>query len=43
MGNTGKIFVIGMGPGNLEHMSPVALKAIEDADRIIGYKHTLNL
>ncbi len=43
MGNTGKIFVIGMGPGNLEHMSPVALKAIEDADRIIGYKTYIEL
>lgn len=43
MGNKGKIYVIGMGPGNLEHMSPVAYKAMEEADRIVGYKTYIEL
>lgn len=43
MSNPGKIYVIGMGPGNLDHMSPVALEAIENSDRIIGYKTYIEL
>lgn len=36
--SSGKIYVIGIGPGNREHMSMMALKAIEDSEVIIGYK-----
>jgi len=43
MSKSGKIYVIGMGPGNLDHMSPVALEAIENSDRIIGYKTYIEL
>lgn len=43
MNNYGKIYVVGMGPGNLDHMTPVALKAIEDSQRIVGYKTYIEL
>ena len=39
----GKIWVVGFGPGDLDHMTPAARRAIESADVIIGYKTYLNL
>ncbi len=36
--NRGKLSVIGTGPGNPEHITAAAQKAIQDADIIIGYK-----
>lgn len=38
MVNKGKIFVIGIGPGNLEHMSQRAIDAIKESEVVIGYK-----
>ncbi len=32
-----KLYVIGIGPGGREHMTLMALKAIEDSDAVIGY------
>ena len=32
-----KIFVVGIGPGNLNEMTPRALKAIEAAEVAAGY------
>lgn len=37
------IFVVGMGPGGMEDMTPRAFKAIEEADVIIGYKTYIEL
>lgn len=35
--NTGKIYVVGIGPGNDAGMTPQALEAISRADAIVGY------
>ncbi|KGG79928.1 cobalt-precorrin-3B C(17)-methyltransferase [Caloranaerobacter azorensis H53214] len=43
MNNKGKIYVVGIGPGNMEHMSLMALKAIEKSQVVIGYKTYINL
>ncbi|WP_427338817.1 precorrin-3B C(17)-methyltransferase [Caloranaerobacter sp. DY30410] len=43
MNNKGKIYVVGIGPGNMEHMSLMALKAIEKSQIVIGYKTYINL
>ncbi|PAB60780.1 precorrin-3B C(17)-methyltransferase [Anaeromicrobium sediminis] len=43
MENKGKIYVIGIGPGNLEHMSQRAKDAISESEVIIGYKTYTNL
>ncbi|VAW39793.1 Cobalt-precorrin-3 C(17)-methyltransferase, partial [hydrothermal vent metagenome] len=36
--NKGKLSVIGTGPGNPEHITAAARKAILEADIIIGYR-----
>lgn len=41
--NKGKIFVVGTGPGSLEHITPAARKAVEQADVIVGYGTYLDL
>lgn len=33
----GKLFLVGLGPGSLEHMSVKAQKVIEEADVVVGY------
>jgi|Deesub1362B_J571_1020462.scaffolds.fasta_scaffold00010_14 precorrin-4 C11-methyltransferase len=33
----GKLFIVGIGPGGKEHMSPLAYRSIEQADLIVGY------
>ncbi len=38
-----KIYVVGIGPGNREHMSMRAIEAIADAEVIIGYKTYIDL
>lgn len=38
-----KIYVVGMGPGVEEMMTPQAIKALEECDVIIGYTVYLNL
>lgn len=43
MENKGKIYVVGIGPGNREHMSLRAIEAIQCADIIIGYKTYIDL
>ncbi len=40
---TPKLCIVGTGPGSLQHLTPMAKKAIEDADVIIGYKTYLDL
>jgi precorrin-3B C17-methyltransferase len=39
----GKIFLVGIGPGAIDHMSLRALGVIKEADVIIGYRTYLNL
>ena len=41
--DTGKIFVVGTGPGSLEHITSAARKAVEQADVIVGYGTYLDL
>ncbi|MGE5532717.1 MAG: SAM-dependent methyltransferase, partial [Bacillota bacterium] len=36
-GSRGRISVVGIGPGNLEHLTPKALIEIESADVVVGY------
>ncbi|WP_432401682.1 precorrin-3B C(17)-methyltransferase [Wukongibacter sp. M2B1] len=43
MDTKGKVYVIGIGPGNRDQMSMMALKAIESSDAIVGYKTYVNL
>ena len=38
-----KIFVVGIGPGNPDDMTPKAKKAIEQADAVIGYSTYIDL
>lgn len=39
----GKLYVIGIGPGGLEHMTLKALKAIEESEVIVGYSKYIEL
>ena len=41
--DTGKIFVVGTGPGSLEHITPAARTAIEQSQVIVGYGTYLDL
>ncbi len=43
MKTKGKIYVVGIGPGNREHMSVRAIEAIQKADVIIGYRTYIDL
>jgi cobalt-precorrin 5A hydrolase/precorrin-3B C17-methyltransferase len=42
-GVCGKIYVVGTGPGSLEHVTPAARKAITISDVIVGYGTYLDL
>jgi len=39
----GKIYVVGIGPGNAEYMCPRAMEAMETSDIIIGFKTYIDL
>jgi precorrin-3B C17-methyltransferase len=41
--NCGKIFIVGTGPGSLDHITPAAEEAIRKSDAIVGYGTYLNL
>ncbi|MBQ7198647.1 MAG: precorrin-3B C(17)-methyltransferase [Selenomonadaceae bacterium] len=43
MNNCGKISVVGIGPGNLDEMTPKARALIDAADVIVGYKTYIEL
>ncbi|SKC75614.1 precorrin-3B C(17)-methyltransferase [Maledivibacter halophilus] len=43
MKNKGKIYVIGIGPGDREQMSLMSLKAIKESEVIVGYKTYINI
>ncbi len=38
-----KIYIVGMGPGLIEHMTPRAKKALAECDIIVGYKVYIDL
>jgi cobalt-precorrin 5A hydrolase / precorrin-3B C17-methyltransferase len=40
---TGRIYVVGTGPGNIEHITPYAQKAIRESDVIVGYSTYVKL
>ena len=42
-GARGKIFIVGTGPGSLEHITPAAQEAIRRSDVIVGYGTYLDL
>jgi cobalt-precorrin 5A hydrolase/precorrin-3B C17-methyltransferase len=39
----GKVYVVGIGPGSLFHITPKAITVIREAEVIIGYKTYINL
>src|SRR5208283_611928 len=39
----GKIYIVGTGPGSIDHITPCAQKAIKVSDVIVGYSTYLNL
>ncbi|MGO7624244.1 SAM-dependent methyltransferase, partial [Rhizobium ruizarguesonis] len=39
---SGRLFVIGTGPGNPEKMTPEALAAVDAATDLFGYGHYLD-
>ena len=41
--NCGKIFIVGIGPGNVDEMTPKARALIDSADVIVGYKTYIKL
>lgn len=36
--SSGQLFLVGLGPGSREHMSPVAVEVLNGCDVVIGYK-----
>jgi cobalt-precorrin 5A hydrolase/precorrin-3B C17-methyltransferase len=42
-GERGKIFIVGTGPGSLDHITPAARDAIRKSDVIVGYGTYLDL
>ncbi len=42
-GTKGKIYIVGTGPGSLEHITPAARTAIEQSQVIVGYGTYLDL
>ncbi len=40
---SGKLYVVGIGPGGSEHITPAALQAIAAAQVVVGYKTYLDL
>ncbi len=42
-GRTGKLYLVGIGPGSLEQITPAAKTAVTEADAVIGYSLYINL
>jgi cobalt-precorrin 5A hydrolase / precorrin-3B C17-methyltransferase len=43
IGRTGKLYLVGIGPGNLNQITPAAKTAITEADVVIGYNLYIEL
>jgi cobalt-precorrin 5A hydrolase/precorrin-3B C17-methyltransferase len=39
----GRLYIVGIGPGSIDHLTPAAKAAIEDAEVIVGYRTYLDL
>ena len=39
----GKVYIVGIGPGGMDHMTPAASKAIGDSSCIVGYKTYIDM
>ncbi len=37
-GGTGKLCLVGLGPGNTDHLTPLALAALDQAEWVVGYR-----
>ena len=37
--NTGKLYLVGLGPGDAGHLTPAAAAAIADSDELVGYRY----
>ena len=37
--NTGKLYLVGIGPGDAGHLTPAAVAAIADSDELVGYHY----
>lgn len=37
--NTGKLYLVGLGPGDAEHLTPAAAAAIAASDELVGYRY----
>ena len=37
--NTGKLYLVGLGPGDAGHLTPAATAAIADSDELVGYHY----
>jgi precorrin-3B methylase len=35
---TGKLYLVGLGPGALDHLTPAAQAALQLADSVVGYR-----
>ena len=33
----GKLYLVGLGPGGLEHLTPAAKEALQGVDSVVGY------
>lgn len=38
IGESGKLYLVGLGPGGLEHLTPAAQEALRKADSVVGYR-----
>jgi precorrin-3B C17-methyltransferase len=38
IGESGKLYLVGIGPGGLEHLTPAAQEALRKADSVVGYR-----
>ena len=36
-GESGKLYLVGLGPGGLDHLTPAAQDALREADSVVGY------
>lgn len=43
IGHTGKLYLVGIGPGSLDQITPAAKTAITEADLVIGYQLYIDL
>ena len=40
--NTGKLYLVGIGPGDAGHLTPAAAAAIAESDNLVGYRYYID-